>query len=114
MTGAPIKILVVDDEPPIRRLLRVGLSAQGYDVIEAADAAAASHQVKAETPDLIILDLGLPDRPGHELLQDWRAQGITAPVLILSSRTDEGCAHAVRPISHNSKNRHQRIGSVFL
>jgi two-component system KDP operon response regulator KdpE len=89
MTGAPIKILVVDDEPPIRRLLRVGLSAQGYDIIEAADAAEASHQMKIEAPDLIILDLGLPDRPGHDLLQDWRARGVITPVLILSSRTDE-------------------------
>jgi two-component system KDP operon response regulator KdpE len=89
MTGAPIKILVVDDEPPIRRLLRVGLTAQGYEVSEAADALAATQQVKSEQPDLIILDLGLPDRPGHDLLIDWRAQGVMTPIVILSSRTDE-------------------------
>jgi two-component system KDP operon response regulator KdpE len=89
MTGAPIKILVVDDEPPIRRLLRVGLTAQGYEVSEAADALTATQQVKSEQPDLIILDLGLPDRPGHDLLIDWRAQGVMTPIVILSSRTDE-------------------------
>lgn len=89
MAGGATKILVVDDEPPIRKLLRVGFTAQGYDVVEAEDAAAAWHKVKTEAPDLIILDLGLPDRPGHDLLQDWRAQGIVTPVVILSSRTDE-------------------------
>ncbi|MBO9135054.1 response regulator transcription factor [Rhizobium sp. VS19-DR104.2] len=90
MTGAAIKILIVDDEPPIRRLLRVGLTAQGYDVIEAADALSAARLVKNEPPDLIILDLGLPDKPGHELLQQWRDEGVIIPVVILSSRTDEG------------------------
>lgn len=89
MTGAAIKILIVDDEPPIRRLLRVGLTAQGYDVIEAADAASAARLVKNEPPDLIILDLGLPDKPGHDLLQQWRDEGVIIPVVILSSRTDE-------------------------
>ncbi|MBO9099579.1 MULTISPECIES: response regulator transcription factor [Rhizobium] len=90
MTGAAIKILIVDDEPPIRRLLRVGLTAQGYDVIEAADALSAARLVKNEPPDLIILDLGLPDKPGHEMLQQWRDEGVIIPVVILSSRTDEG------------------------
>ncbi len=89
MTGTAIKILIVDDEPPIRRLLRVGLTAQGYDVIEAADAASAARLVKNEPPDLIILDLGLPDKPGHDLLQQWRDEGVVIPVVILSSRTDE-------------------------
>jgi len=89
MTGAAITILVVDDEPPIRRLLRVGLTAQGYDVVEAADAASAARQVKNDPPDLIILDLGLPDKPGHQLLHEWRDEGVTIPVVILSSRTDE-------------------------
>jgi two-component system KDP operon response regulator KdpE len=89
MTGAPIKILVVDDEPPIRRLLRVGLTAQGYEVLEAADGLTAIEQVRTGQPDLILLDLGLPDRPGHALLVDWRADGLTTPIVILSSRTDE-------------------------
>jgi len=89
MTGATVKILVVDDEPPIRRLLRVGLSAQGYAVQEAPDAATAARAVRDDPPDLVILDLGLPDRSGNELLREWRANGVLTPVVILSSRTDE-------------------------
>ncbi|MDL2405940.1 response regulator transcription factor [Rhizobium calliandrae] len=89
MTTTAVRILVVDDEPPIRKLLRVGLSAQGYAVSEAQNAAAARLSVKEEQPDLIVLDLGLPDKPGHDLLQEWREDGLQMPVVILSSRTDE-------------------------
>lgn len=89
MTGAAVKILVVDDEPPIRRLLRVGLGEEGYAVVEAGNAKAAAEQVGAEAPDLILLDLGLPDLPGHDLLTRWRGEGLETPVVILSSRTDE-------------------------
>lgn len=89
MTFSAVKILVVDDEPPIRRLLRVGLATQDYDVIEAGNGKAARESVKAELPDLILLDLGLPDMAGHDLLQGWREEGLTLPIVILSSRTDE-------------------------
>lgn len=89
MTGAAVKILVVDDEPPIRKLLRVGLGEEGYAVIEAGNAKAAAEQVGREAPDLILLDLGLPDLPGQDLLVRWRGEGLETPVVILSSRTDE-------------------------
>src|ERR1700754_3623105 len=89
MTGSAVKILVVDDEPPIRRLLRVGLTAQGYDVNEAASAGAALQSATDDPPALIVLDLGLPDKPGHDLLREWREAGLSVPVVILSSRTDE-------------------------
>ncbi|MFT4183103.1 MAG: response regulator transcription factor [Rhizobium sp.] len=89
MNTTAVKILVVDDEPPIRKLLRVGLSAQGYLVNEAPNAAAARQSVKEDLPDLIVLDLGLPDTSGQDLLQEWREDGIEIPVVILSSRTDE-------------------------
>ncbi|MDL2403699.1 response regulator transcription factor [Rhizobium mayense] len=89
MTTTAVKILVVDDEPPIRKLLRVGLSAQGYAVSEAQNAAAARLSVQEDEPDLVVLDLGLPDKPGHDLLQEWREDGLQMPVVILSSRTDE-------------------------
>jgi len=89
MTISTVKILIVDDEPPIRKLLRVGLGTQGYTIGEAGNAKAAIEQVKAERPDLILLDLGLPDMPGHELLRQWRDEGLDLPVVILSSRTDE-------------------------
>lgn len=89
MTGSAVKILVVDDEPPIRKLLRVGLTAQGYEVREAPNASTARQSVADDMPDLIVLDLGLPDTSGHDLLQAWRDEGLSMPVVILSSRTDE-------------------------
>ena len=89
MSGPAIKILVVDDEPPIRRLLRTGLGTQGYAIAEVADVAAAHAHLKSEKPDLVVLDLGLPGRNGLELLQDLRGAGIDVPVVVLSSRTDE-------------------------
>jgi two-component system KDP operon response regulator KdpE len=89
MTVPPVRILVVDDEPPIRRLLRVGLTTEGYSVIEAADAGEAKAEIARQKPDVIILDLGLPDIQGHELLADWRREGLDLPILILSSRSDE-------------------------
>jgi two-component system KDP operon response regulator KdpE len=90
MSAPPIRILVVDDEPPIRRLLRTGLATQGYEVVEAANGREAQAIVFADpAPDLIILDLGLPDAQGHELLRQWREKGSETPIVILSSRTDE-------------------------
>ncbi|GAB6845291.1 two-component system KDP operon response regulator KdpE [Methylorubrum rhodinum] len=82
-------VLVIDDEPPIRRLLRVGLATQGYALLEAPDARTALALLKRERVDLVILDLGLPDRGGHDLLQDIRADHPDLPVVVLSSRGDE-------------------------
>jgi two-component system, OmpR family, KDP operon response regulator KdpE len=89
MTVSTVRILLVDDEPPIRKLLRVGLVAEGFAISEAANAKEAATCVKTDRPDLILLDLGLPDLPGHDLLEKWRAEGSEVPVIILSSRTDE-------------------------
>jgi two-component system KDP operon response regulator KdpE len=88
MSAAPLRILVVDDEPPIRKLLRVGLTAQGYQVLEAPNGKAAL-DLLGQSPDLIILDLGLPDMQGHELLKLIRAHNDSVPIVILSSRDDE-------------------------
>jgi two-component system KDP operon response regulator KdpE len=89
MTGAAIKILVVDDEPPIRRLLKAGLGTQGYVVLEAPDGRTAIQLADTALPDLIILDLGLPDMSGHALLERWQVAGSSVPIVVLSSRTDE-------------------------
>ena len=88
MSAAPIKVLVVDDEPPIRKLLRMGLSTQGYEILEAQNGKAALILL-AENPDLVILDLGLPDIQGHELLRMIRARNESVPIVVLSSRGDE-------------------------
>jgi len=88
MTASLLKVLVVDDEPPIRKLLRMGLGTQGYQTIDAANATAAL-DLLAEKPDLVILDLGLPDMQGLELLRQIRAQRDDLPIVVLSSRGDE-------------------------
>ena len=89
MTHSAVRVLIVDDEPPIRKLLAVGLSTQGYVVSEAMNARVAIDMVGSEKPDLVLLDLGLPDMGGHELLAKWRGEGMDLPIVILSSRTDE-------------------------
>lgn len=89
MSSNAIRILVVDDEQPIRKLLKVGLSVEGYALLEARSAREAEEVIVAERPDLIILDLGLPDRSGLDLLEHWRVEQLQIPVVVLSSRTDE-------------------------
>jgi two-component system KDP operon response regulator KdpE len=88
MTGAPIRILVVDDEPPIRKLLRMGLTAQGYEVIDAPNGKTALESL-ASKPQLVILDLGLPDIDGLDLLRQLRERDASLPIVVLSSRGDE-------------------------
>ncbi|MFC6788253.1 response regulator [Methylobacterium komagatae] len=83
-------VLVIDDEPPIRKLLRMGLSTQGYSILEAPDGLTALDVLKREGADLVILDLGLPDMRGHDLLRTIRADHPDLPVVVLSSRDDEG------------------------
>lgn len=89
MTLNSVKILVVDDEPPIRKLLEVGLTSQNFTVIGAGNGKTAANLIEIEKPDLVLLDLGLPDVGGHDLLAKWRAAGNSVPIVILSSRTDE-------------------------
>ncbi len=88
MSAAPLRVLVVDDEPPIRKLLRMGLTAQGYQTLEAPNGKAAL-ELLSQAPDLIILDLGLPDAQGHDLLRTIRARNESVPIVVLSSRGDE-------------------------
>ena len=88
MSAAPLKVLVVDDEPPIRKLLRMGLSTQGYEILEAPNGK-TSLELLAQNPDLVILDLGLPDMQGLELLRMMRARNEAVPIVVLSSRGDE-------------------------
>ena len=89
MSAAPRRVLVIDDEPPIRKLLRVGLSAHGYQIMEASSGKMALEFLGGQTPDLIVLDLGLPDMQGHELLRTIRARNDSVPIVVLSSRDDE-------------------------
>ena len=88
MSAAPLKVLIVDDEPPIRKLLRMGLSTQGYEILDAPNGRTAL-ELLAQKPDLVILDLGLPDMQGLELLTLIRARLEGVPIVVLSSRGDE-------------------------
>jgi two-component system KDP operon response regulator KdpE len=88
MSAGALKIMVVDDEPPIRKLLRMGLTSQGYQVLEAPNGKTAL-ELLAKKPDLVILDLGLPDVDGLELLRRIRHRHENLPVVVLSSRGDE-------------------------
>jgi two-component system KDP operon response regulator KdpE len=81
----PSTVLVIDDEPQIRRVVRSALEADGARVLEAATGREGADLAAAERPDLIVLDLGLPDVPGAEVCRDIRAWS-TAPVLVLSAR----------------------------
>lgn len=83
------KILVVDDEPQIRRFLKASLSAHGYSVVEAEDANSAIKAATVEKPDLAVLDLGLPDMDGMEVISRVR-EWSTMPIIVLSVRSDEG------------------------
>lgn len=87
MSGAKIRVLVVDDEPQILRALRINLSVRGYEVITVATGADALRAATDHRPDVVVLDLGLPDISGIEVLAGLRGW-LTAPVIVLSARTD--------------------------
>lgn len=85
-TDAKPRILVVDDENEIRRFLRIGLEAYGYEVIEARDGERALQQAATGTPQLMILDLGLPDMEGHQIVSRVR-EWSQMPIVVLSVRS---------------------------
>lgn len=90
-TGAgPLRVLVVDDEPAILRFLRAGLTTQGYVVSEAENGRMALDLVRRKAADLVVLDLGLPDIDGLAVVKQLREAGETLPIIILSSRSNEG------------------------
>ena len=81
-------VLIVDDETPIRRFLRLSLAGEGYRVIEAGTAAEALEMIAGQRPDVVILDLGLPDRDGLDLTRDVR-EWSSVPIVVLSAREKE-------------------------
>ena len=81
-------ILVIDDEPQIRKFLRISLVSQGYTVLEAATGADGLSQAALRQPDVLVLDLGLPDMDGQHVLREFR-EWSGAPVLVLSVRASE-------------------------
>jgi two-component system, OmpR family, KDP operon response regulator KdpE len=88
MTASPRRILIVDDEPQMRKLLRVALEAEGDRVFEAANAREGIAAAARDKPEAVILDLGLPDADGHEVLKRVR-EFSDVPILVLSVRAAE-------------------------
>ena len=87
--SATLRVLVIDDEPPIRRFLRTSLSAQDYSVLEAEDGESGLAMLQRNAVDVLVLDLGLPGMGGLEVLKRMRESGSSVPVIVLSSRDDE-------------------------
>lgn len=87
MTDSP-RILVVEDEAPIRKFLRISLESQGFRMLEAETAAAGLRAAAAEPPDAVILDLGLPDADGLDVIRRLR-EWTTVPIIVLSARGRE-------------------------
>jgi two-component system KDP operon response regulator KdpE len=88
-TRAPTRVLIVDDEPPIRRFLRTSLEPQGYHILEAQDGAAALEAIRRNAVDIVVLDLGLPGVHGFDVIEKLRAAKSAVPIIVLSSRADE-------------------------
>ena len=88
MTTAAHAVLVVDDEPQLRRLLHATLAAEGFRVIEAESARRGLIEAASHKPDLVILDLGLPDAEGHTVVRGIR-EWSSLPIVVLSARVDE-------------------------
>jgi two-component system KDP operon response regulator KdpE len=85
----PVRVLIVDDEPQIRRFLRTSLSAHGYQVLEASGGQEALVRLATEPPDVVLLDLGLPDLDGLDVthrIREWSQ----VPIIVLSVRGQEG------------------------
>jgi two-component system KDP operon response regulator KdpE len=87
--SAPLKILVVDDEPAIVRFLRTGLTGHGYTVLTAGTGRAALEILERDQPGLVVLDLGLPDMDGLDIIIQSRATRSMIPIIVLSSRGEE-------------------------
>jgi two-component system, OmpR family, KDP operon response regulator KdpE len=86
----PLRVLIVDDEPAILRFLRAGLTNQGFTVSEAEVGESVLDIVRRQGTDLVVLDLGLPDIDGLEVIRRLRDEGSSIPIIVLSSRDDEG------------------------
>jgi two-component system KDP operon response regulator KdpE len=81
------KVLVIDDEPQIIRALAINMQARGYEMIAAANAATGSKMAVDKRPDVVLVDLGLPDRDGLTVIKNIRTWS-NVPILVLSGRTD--------------------------
>ncbi len=90
MSGPPMRLMVVEDEPRMARMLQRGLAEEGHQVDVCATGEAALQQVLDVPYDVVVLDWGLPDMDGVSVLRQWRTRGLTTPVLLLTARGSTG------------------------
>src|SRR3981081_2161060 len=83
------KILIVDDEAMIRKAIHLALEKEGYEVVEAETGGEALRRIELSKPDLILLDIMLPDVSGFDVCRDIRKAGLRVPIIILSAKTEE-------------------------
>ena len=95
-SGAKLRVLVVDDEPAILRFLRTGLSAQGFAVSEVGTGLAAMDAIAQQAADVVVLDLGLPDMDGLQVIGRVRDAGSVMPIIVLRMLV----AHAGKVLTH--------------
>ena len=88
-SARPLRVLVVDDEPAIVRFVRTGLTGQGYVVSTAATGREALETLRKNAPELVVLDLGLPNIDGLDVIATIRGEGFNLPIIVLSSRVEE-------------------------
>jgi len=88
VSGDSASVLIIDDEPQIRKFLRISLASQGYRVLESTDGRDGLARAALEQPDLVVLDLGLPDMDGQDVLGELRSW-TRVPVIVLSVRSSE-------------------------
>ncbi len=88
MSGDSASVLIIDDEPQIRKFLRISLASQGYRVLESTDGRDGLARAALEQPDLVVLDLGLPDMDGQDVLGELRSW-TRVPEIVLSVRSSE-------------------------
>ena len=106
------RILVVDDEPQIQRFLKPALSAAGYDILEAMTGAEALKAAATSAPDVVILDLGLPDMDGKEVIANLRGWS-QVPIIILSARDQESEKIAALGFDYGRRGLAQGFGRLL-
>jgi DNA-binding response OmpR family regulator len=98
------RILIVEDDPTLRHLVSRNLASRGHLVLEAESAAEAASAIRAERPDLILLDINLPDRTGWDVLRELRNKGIAIPTVVVSAvRVSPNRLAEFRPLGYLPK-----------
>lgn len=83
------KILIIEDEPNIRELVKYNLEANGYEAVEAEDGNIGMTKIYTEKPDLVLLDIMLPKKDGYEICREMRSEGNNTPIIMLTAKTEE-------------------------